>query len=194
MKIAYQLASGGHLRDGASLRLIDAVNLAPYAADVVCLVDVDGANVAADVSNYVTMVCRRRTILTSFPIDLRRSVRLACECAALACGLAGCDAAVDLLIVAARDADRGDFEAAVASADAAVASAHGDWAADRAAHSAADATAWAAGYWGDAARGVTYGIGTASRAAYAAALGPGGVAAGAACEARAKELLLCVGA
>ena len=56
------------------------------------------------------VVARRRMILASYPLDLRRVVRLACECAGLVAWFSGLDM-LDLLR-AAEHADRSEWEAA----------------------------------------------------------------------------------
>lgn len=107
------------------------------------------------------LVCRTRVRVAEYQVDLRKLVRFACECAALAMFAAGIHAPE--LIIAAEHADQGNFAAAAEAA----------W--------AARAAARAAGAAADAAY--------AARAAAAAASATG-AAAREQCEARCIELLI----
>jgi len=98
----------------ASRRLIDALSCAPQSAAWIHRVGVEGV----EMEHRDKLVARRRTILASYPIDLRRVVRLACECAALGAWCAGLY--LPELIEASEQADRGDWGAVSVSAGGAI--------------------------------------------------------------------------
>jgi hypothetical protein len=145
----------------ASERLIDALRYAPAGVTTIHRVECDGDVIHCDSGDK--FAGRRRRIVASYPFDLRRVVRLACESAALAAWCTGLY--LPELIVAAEAADRGDFAAASAAAaaagdargagDAARAARDASWAADATARAAAGAV-WAA------ARGAAWAAGDAT--------------------------------
>jgi len=122
--------------------LTAALRYAPQGAVWIHRVRVEGI----ELEHQDKLVARRRMILASYPLDLRRIMRLACECAGLAAWCAGLY--LPGLVKAAEHADRGGWYAARVAADTAWVAADTAWASADAtsatcASAYAAASAWA---------------------------------------------------
>jgi hypothetical protein len=162
----------------ASEWLLDALSYAPKGATWLHVVECEGV-VDREVDK---LVCRRRTIVASYPLRMESLRVLTGECAALACWCAGLTGQVYQLAAMATTAYRlGEIGAETLRAHWAAARAAARAAAWDAAWDAAMSAAWAAAW--AAARDA------AMSAAWDAAWDAAMSAAWAACEARAVALL-----